>query len=219
MARVLVVHGNRGSRKFLVARVEVHHEAKSVDNLARAMKAIKSFQPNVVIAELDGKRTEAFDLLRYLRRSRIDLPVVLCGAAGAGMLQPMAMKYGAIGFLEYPMEQEPLDRILSKALQNDKYSHRSAPPISREELAANLSDLEQRLNRQMVCFAGKNQVYLQAIILGNGQTTKPRIALKCSLRKRYGHPPDVYYEYIRDVCCSDPSVCPAYQEFNTRRPC
>ncbi len=23
----------------------------------------------------------------------------------------------------------------------------------------------------------------------------------------------IYYEYIRDVCCNDPSACPAVQQF------
>ena len=218
MARILVVYGERGARRFLVARAEAHHEVKGVENLARAIKTIAAFRPNLLIAELDGKKTGAFDLLRYLKRNGVNVPVVLCGAAGAGMLQPMAMKYGAAAFLEFPMEQEALDRAISKALQGDKDAHTSVPPISSEELASNLSELEQQLNRRMVCFAGKNQVYLQSLILGDGRTSKPRIALKCSLRKRYGHPPDVYYGYIRDVCCSDPSVCPAYQEFITRKP-
>ena len=116
MARVLVIHGERGARKFLAAHAEVHHEVKSVDNLARAMKTITTFRPSLVIAGLDGRKNEAFDLLRYLRRNAIDIPVLLCGAAGAGAFQPMAMRFGAAAFLEYPMEQEALDRAISKAL-------------------------------------------------------------------------------------------------------
>lgn len=188
-----------------------------VDNLARAMRTITSFRPALLIAGLNGKKIETFDLLRYLKRSGVDLPVIVCGSAGAGALQPMAMKFGATAFLEYPMEQEALDLAIFKALQGERGGGESVPPITGEELKANLTDLEQDLNRRMVCFAGKNQVYLQSLILGNGQTSKPRIALKCHLRKRYGQPPDVYYEYIVDVCCGDPSVCPAYQEFNARK--
>jgi len=86
MARILVVHGERGPRKFLVSRAEVHHEVIGVDNLARAMKTVSTFRPALMIAGLDGKKGEAFDLLRYLKRNAIDLPVILSGKAGAGAL-------------------------------------------------------------------------------------------------------------------------------------
>ena len=218
MARILIVHSDRTARKFLIGRSEVHHEVRAVDNLGRAMKSISSFRPNLILAGLNGRRTEGLDLLHSMKRARIALPVVICADASAGALQPMAMKLGARAFLEYPMEPEALDRAISEAMFGKRDAALSAPPVTREEARRNLSELEQEMNQRMVCFAGMNQVYLQSLILGNGQTTKPRIALKCSIRKRFGHPPDVYYEYIKDVCCSKPEVCPAYQEFQARMP-
>jgi hypothetical protein len=68
-----------------------------------------------------------------------------------------------------------------------------------------------------VCFAGRNQVYIQSLITDVGTTTKPRITLKCPIRKDFGYPPNVYYQFIRDVCCGNPSACPAYQEFTARK--
>lgn len=113
---------------------------------------------------------------------------------------------------EHPVEESIMHRSISSSLQRCRDAQ-EAPPISPEELDSNLSELERNLNRDMVCFAGKNQVYIQSIILGGGRTSKPRIALKCRLRKQLCSPPDVYYEYIRDVCCGDPSACPAHHQF------
>ncbi len=89
------------------------------------------------------------------------------------------------------------------------------PPITAEELGANLSALERKLNHEMKCPAGKNQVFLRSLLTSNG-TTKPRIALKCHLRRDIGLSQEVFYEHIRDVCCSDPTQCPAYQAFKNR---
>ena len=86
------------------------------------------------------------------------------------------------------------------------------PPITAEEGSANLSRLESHLNKHMKCFAGRNQVYIQSMILGSA-TSRPRIALKCNLRAEYGLNRDVYYEWIRDTCCGDPKRCEAYREF------
>jgi hypothetical protein len=89
------------------------------------------------------------------------------------------------------------------------------PPITAEEEGANLSDLEQKLNREMKCHAGKNQVFIRSLLTGNS-TTQPRIALKCHLRRDIGLKPEVFYEHIRDICCTDPEQCEAYRDFKER---
>ncbi len=89
------------------------------------------------------------------------------------------------------------------------------PPRTPEEIGANLSELESRLNARMACPAGRNQVFIRSLVTRTG-TTPPRIALKCSLRRDIGLKPDVFYEHIRDVCCSNPNQCPAFQKFQDR---
>ncbi len=89
------------------------------------------------------------------------------------------------------------------------------PDLTPEELTGNLSLLERHLNRTMKCTAGRNQVYIRSLLTGQS-TTRPRIALKCPLRRDIGETPEVYFEHIRDVCCSDPEQCPAWQAFKKR---
>ncbi|MFH1746992.1 MAG: hypothetical protein ABIG44_08100 [Planctomycetota bacterium] len=89
------------------------------------------------------------------------------------------------------------------------------PPLTPEELTGNLSQFEHRLNREMRCPAGRNQVYVRSLLTGTS-TTRPRIALKCPLRRDIGQTPDVFYEHIRDVCCGDHEQCPAWQAMKER---
>ncbi|MBK8913387.1 MAG: hypothetical protein IPM64_02095 [Phycisphaerales bacterium] len=89
------------------------------------------------------------------------------------------------------------------------------PPLAPEETSGNLTVLQQRMDREMKCPAGKGQVYLRSLLTGKG-TTKPRIALRCSLRKDVNLPREVFFEHIRDVCCGDPDQCVAYQAFKAR---
>lgn len=89
------------------------------------------------------------------------------------------------------------------------------PPLTAEELGANLSELERRLNREMKCPAGRNQVFLRSLLTGNG-TTPPRVALKCGYRRDIGLRAEVFYEHIRDCCCGDPEKCEAYRAFKQR---
>ena len=89
------------------------------------------------------------------------------------------------------------------------------PPLTPEELSRNLTLLERHLNRVMKCTAGKNQVYIRSLLTGQN-TTRPRIALKCPLRRDIGLTPEVFYEHIRDVCCGKHEECPAWQNFQAR---
>lgn len=106
-------------------------------------------------------------------------------------------------------EPKPRKKLISRV------GEEFGPPITTEEQGANLTDLEQKLNQEMKCQAGKNQVFVRSLLTGTG-TTQPRIAMKCHLRKDISLKPDVFYEHIRDVCCTDPEQCEAYRDFKER---
>ena len=89
------------------------------------------------------------------------------------------------------------------------------PPLTPEELTGNLSAMEKKLNGEMGCPAGRNQVYVRSLLTGTG-TTRPRLALKCPLRRAIGQPPDVFYEHIRDVCCNGHEQCEAWRAMQDR---
>lgn len=104
-----------------------------------------------------------------------------------------------------------------KKRKSPTVSESFGPPLTEEEMTGNLTEMERRLNAEMKCPAGKNQVFLRSLLTGRGTgTTPPRIALKCSFRRDIGQTPEVFYEHIRDVCCCDPEKCEAYRAFKDR---
>lgn len=100
-------------------------------------------------------------------------------------------------------------------LRQMKVQEAFGPPLTPEELTGNLSEIEKRLNREMKCPAGRGQVYVRSLLTGTS-TTRPRIALKCHLRRDIGLTPDVFYEHIRDVCCCDHEQCEAWRAMKDR---
>ena len=218
MARILILHPDRSARKVLERHVRDRHQVQTASDLRGALRSIGRNRPQLVVAGMNGQRTDAFELLRQMQREHTKLPTIVVASGGAGTYQAAAMKLGAAAFLEYPVEQQALNQAVTKTVTAEWTAKGKQPPITKEELSANLTELEAHLNRHMNCFAGKNQVYLQSFILGGGRKSKPRIALKCPLRKEYGEPPNVYYEYVRDLCCGDPTACSAYQTFKAKHP-
>lgn len=111
-----------------------------------------------------------------------------------------------------PLTDKEYARILKKQAEMEKIF---GPPLSQEELTGNLSLLERNLNKSMKCPAGKNQVYIRSLLTGT-TTTRPRISLKCPLRRDINLDPTVFYGHVRDVCCGDHKSCPAWQAFEER---
>jgi DNA-binding response OmpR family regulator len=214
-SRIVIVETDRSTRKFLEAACSVHHAASAAGDLKSGLKLILKLKPVLVVAGLDTSKKMALQLMRYMKQYKATMPVLVIGGRGAGALQMAATKAGAKGYLEFPVDQARLDREISRVLQADLDSQDSIPAITDEEKSSNLTVLENDLNRQMKCPSGRNQVYLQSLIVGL-RKTKPRIALKCPMRREFGMRADVYYEYIRDVCCSDPTACPAVQQFHAK---
>lgn len=91
----------------------------------------------------------------------------------------------------------------------------ASPPLAPEEVTGNLTVLQKTLNGRMKCPAGRHRVFLRSLLTPAGPTP-PRVALKCHLRRDIGLTPDVFYEHIRDVCCTDPMKCEAYRRFRER---
>jgi hypothetical protein len=100
-------------------------------------------------------------------------------------------------------------------LARSKTQEAFGPPLTPQELTGNLSVLQNQLNTDMKCPAGRNQVYVRSLLTGHS-TTRPRISLKCALRRDIRLSPDVFYEYIRDVCCSNPEECEAWRAMQKR---
>jgi DNA-binding response OmpR family regulator len=177
-----------------------------------ALDELEAKAPDVIVAGQSVKRGTALPLLRALRERKRTIPVIVIGGPGAERHEPTVLRLGAKAFLEHPLKKRRLIAAVAAAMAVATFEDGEIPLLTEEEKTANLNDLEQKLNREMKCFAGKNQVYLQSFI-GSSTRSRPRICLKCALRKEYDLSPDVYYEFVRHVCCGEPKLCEAVQRF------
>ena len=79
-----------------------------------------------------------------------------------------------------------------------------------------LLQLERKLNEEMRCPAGKNQVYILSRMKTNGRIKReaPQICIDCKIRNYLGWRKRVYLDFIRKVCCGDQkTMCEAYIKF------
>ena len=216
MAKVLVIHHDASVRAILESLARQSHHVECAKDLKSGIRQMVRSKPDVILVGHDASKKEGFRLLRYMKINVLSTPVVVVVSRGAGVLQPALVKLGAKAFVEYPLDHSRLEEALASALKAAEAARGGPPPISEEELQGNLSVLERQLNQRMKCFAGRNQVFIHSLLMGT-RTTRPRIALRCPLRADYGLNQDVYYEFIREVCCGEPGQCAAAQQFRAAR--
>ncbi|MBI4580078.1 MAG: hypothetical protein HY718_10275 [Planctomycetes bacterium] len=214
MARILLIHHDKPTREFLKHQA-ADHEVVAPKDLKSAMRQLVEVPPEVVVVGQDGQE-EGLKLLRWMRQNVLATPVIVLLGRGGIRHRPAVMKLGAAATLDLPVDRGRLNRQVDAVLAAARQAAAGPPPITEEELDANLSVLETALNRKMVCFAGRNQVFIQSTLTG-AAATRPRICLRCSLRAEYGLNREVYYEFIRSVCCRDPDRCEAVRQFRHER--
>jgi DNA-binding NtrC family response regulator len=216
VSKVILIHHDDAVRMKLESMLRVRHPVTSCKELVAGAREIHKSRPDVIVVGQDLKKEEGTRLLKYLKENELKIPVVVLAMRGTNAHQPIALKLGAKAFIEFPVDDARLEAAVSGAENAARAVQAGPPPITDEESRGNLSMMEKQLNSKMKCFAGRNQVYIQSRILG-GATSRPRICLKCSLRAEYGLEKDVFYEFIRDVCCKDPTGCEAVQKFQAER--
>lgn len=216
MAKVLVVHRDNGARQMLEAMLARAHDVAAAKDFTTGVRQLRKQHPALVVAGIDAKHVDALLLLRHMSEYGPKVPMIVVAGRGSGQQQHAALRLGAKAFLEYPVEEARFTSAVEAALGGASGGNGSVPALTDEERDANLSDMVKQLNGRMQCFAGRNLVYLQNYI-GSGTRSRPRVCLKCPLRKEFGLEPNVYYEFIRDVCCGDPHTCEAVQRFEARQ--
>jgi DNA-binding response OmpR family regulator len=215
MARVLLIHHDKAAREVLKLSA-IGHDVDIAKDVGSALRKFPQTPPDVILVSQDHRQEHAVQLLKWMRDHTMDTPVVaVLGRTGAAH-KPAVLKLGAAATLDFPIDRTRLNAAIEAALTSARQAAEGPPPVAEEELRSNLSVLENTLNRQMLCVAGKNQVFIQSTLMGTA-TTRPRICLRCSLRAEYGLPREVYYEYIRDVCCIAPIQCEAARRFGAAR--
>lgn len=98
---------------------------------AEAVRLVSEQKPDLVLSDIVMPDVSGLELLRQLKESGPDRPVVLLTAHGTVELAVEAMKEGALDFLTKPLNYANLQTVLEKALRDCEILAHSRRMISR----------------------------------------------------------------------------------------
>ncbi|MBC8096179.1 MAG: response regulator transcription factor [Akkermansiaceae bacterium] len=111
--RILIVDDHAIVR-FGIAQV-INHQADMMvcgeeENASRALDAITSLKPDLVIADISLKDSSGLELMRNIKAQYPKLPVLVVSGHDEGIYAEIAFRAGALGYL---MKEEALEKILT----------------------------------------------------------------------------------------------------------
>ena len=80
------------------------------EDASRAMGAIESLKPNLVIADISLKDSSGLELMRNIKAQHAGMPVLVVSAHDESIYAEIAFRAGALGYL---MKEEALEKIVT----------------------------------------------------------------------------------------------------------
>lgn len=217
MARAVLVCSDESERTLLQACLK-GYDIASVRSFKEAGKALSQGTPDLAVIRVDTKDSTGMDVLRLMKRSQIVAPTIVVLPRQAGSLEAEAWQLGVRAFVSAPIRYDEYRKALDKVQKQVQQAGSDVlPAITEAEHNANLSVLVNDLHKNMKCPAGTNRVLIRSVVTGLNEKTEPRVCLRCPIRQSVGLSEYVYFEHIRDYCCSKPKTCDAVTQYKKLR--
>ena len=128
MTRILIVEDEPNARAALGEVFRARYDVDLAADAAEGEAHLSAHPPDLVLTDivLPGER-DGLDLLRHVRQTQPDVPVIVMTAYGSVDKAVSAMRGGAHDFLEKPLDLARLRNLVASALRDAQHAEKSAP--------------------------------------------------------------------------------------------
>ena len=117
---MLVVDDDPASRRLLEVRLRpLECDVATAGNGEQALTAIRKDVPDLMLLDLEMPKMGGLEVLRALRKDKINVPVVVITAHGSIETAVEAMKEGAYDFITKPVDANHFDIVVRKVLERE----------------------------------------------------------------------------------------------------
>lgn len=177
------------------------------ESAANAWEAIERVQsgttPDLLLLDLPQDDTDGLYILRWLRRIRPALPIVLIGHSEDAGKKQEAIRMGAREYLTKPLHQRQLELVIGQYLYETREETETditsddVEPVSNDNFFIGITPIMRKLRAQAVLLAEANVPVLILGENGSGKETTARLVHKLSVRSGF--------EFAKVNCAALPS--------------
>ena len=119
-AKVLIVDDDPSARKILQSRVKLMgFQPLAASSGSEGLEVIRRERPSIVLLDLQMPRISGIDVLKALKRDRVEATVIVVTAHATIEIAVEAMKEGAYDFITKPVDSKHLEIVLGKAFERE----------------------------------------------------------------------------------------------------
>lgn len=204
-ARLLVVsHDSAVLRSLWLLGESNNWQFENATNAWEAMDRVQTaVTPDLLLLDLPQEDAEGLHILRWLRRIRPALPIVLIGHPDDNGRKQEAIRMGARDYLVKPLDDCQLEWVIrqylsqsGESLETDIMSD-DVEEVSNDNFFIGISPIMRKLRAQAVLLAEANVPVLILGESGSGKETTARLLHKLSVRSGF--------EFAKVNCAALPS--------------
>jgi len=119
-AKVLIVDDDPSARKILQSRLKLmNFQSLVASSGSEGLEQIRREAPSIVLLDLQMPKTSGIDVLKALKRERLEATVIVVTAHATIETAVEAMKEGAYDFITKPVDAKHLEIVLGKAFERE----------------------------------------------------------------------------------------------------
>ncbi len=118
--KILIVDSEKDVRKSLFDCLGEKYDLFTSETCAQALEMFKKHAFNVVITGLDTPETKGIEVLRKLKESKSEIPIIIVTTYESIPLAVEAMKAGAYDYITKPFNLDELELVVNHALERQK---------------------------------------------------------------------------------------------------
>jgi DNA-binding NtrC family response regulator len=149
MHRILIVDDEAGVRHSFKKAFGREYVVDTAEDGATALEKIKLEPPALVVMDIKMPGLSGMEVLRSIRESHPEVPVVMMTAHSDTQKAIEAMKMGALDYLRKPLQKEDIKQVIKKALRLRRVLERTDFAFLEEE-GADLGNVLIGNNERMI---------------------------------------------------------------------
>jgi len=113
--KILIVEDDYGSREYLLNLINLEgYEVRAAVNGEEGLAEYKSFDPDIIISDIQMPVMDGLEMLNILRRDKSDTIFIITTAFGSEDYAIEALRLGANNYLKKPIKRKSLMGLINK---------------------------------------------------------------------------------------------------------
>jgi len=139
-AKVLIVDDDPAARKILQSRLKMmNFQSLVASSGSEGLEEIRREAPSIVLLDLQMPRMSGIDVLKALKREKLETTVIVVTAHATIETAVEAMKEGAYDFITKPVDAKHLEIVLARRSSGNRCESKTASCRQRSRVAGSRS--------------------------------------------------------------------------------